>query len=209
MTIHEPATLLTDILLGALASWLAWRLHRRPAAGHPAGRWWVWSLALTAASALVGGAYHGFGPNFSGIVQSVWWVLTLLLICLISAAMSVSLLHEMVAPPAQRPWLTVIAFKFLAFAGAAAGHPQFVVVIIDYGLTMLLWTIVAALAGRVWRGWMLAGVGLSLVAAAVQQLRWGFSARFNHNDVYHVIQAGALVAFYRAGAKFSGPDPRA
>lgn len=209
MTIHEPATLLTDLLLGALAGWLAWRLHRRPATGHPAARWWVWSLTLTGASALVGGAYHGFGPNFSSEVQTGWWVLTLLLICLISAAMSVSLLHEMIAPSAQRPWRTVIAFKFVAFAGAAARHPEFVVVIIDYGLTLLLWAVVAALAGRTWRGWMLTGVGFSLIAAAVQQLHWGISARFNHNDVYHVIQAGALLAFYRAGQHFTGPVPRA
>ncbi len=208
MTIHEPATLLTDVLLGTLAGWLAWRLHRRPLAGQIARRWWVWSLALTAASALVGGTYHGFGPNFPNGLQAAWWVLTLLLICLISAAMSLSLLHELVAPPGQRPWHTVIAFKFLAFAAAAAGHPTFVVMIIDYGLTMLLWTVAAALAGRAWRGWMLAGVGLSILAAAVQQLRWGLSARFNHNDVYHVIQSGALLAFYRAGTRFSGPDNR-
>ena len=56
MTVHEPATLLTDLLLGALAGWLAGRLRRNPAA--PA-RWWSRALLLTAASALVGGTYHG------------------------------------------------------------------------------------------------------------------------------------------------------
>jgi len=55
---------------------------------------------------------------------------------------------------------------------------------------------------RPWRRWMLAGVGLSIAAAVVQQMHWGFSPRFNHNDVYHLIQAFALIAFYRAGRKF-------
>jgi len=55
---------------------------------------------------------------------------------------------------------------------------------------------------RPWRRWMLAGVGLSIAAAVVQQMHWGFSPRFNHNDVYHLIQAFALIAFYCAGRKF-------
>ena len=48
---------------------------------------------------------------------------------------------------------------------------------------------------------MLAAVALSLVAAVVQQMQWGLSAHFNHNDVYHVIQGAAIFLFFRAGQK--------
>ena len=58
---------------------------------------------------------------------------------------------------------------------------------------------------RPWRGWMLAGIGLSIIAALVQQLGWAPAPHFNHNDLYHVIQALALGGFYRAGRKFAGP----
>ena len=48
---------------------------------------------------------------------------------------------------------------------------------------------------------MLAAVALSALAAAVQQMQWGFSAHFDHNALYHVIQGTAVFLFYRAGQK--------
>ena len=53
---------------------------------------------------------------------------------------------------------------------------------------------------------MLAAIALTIVATLVQQLRLAPSAHFNHNDLYHVIQTVALVAFYRAALKLS-PSP--
>jgi hypothetical protein len=203
VTIHEPATLVTDLLLAVLGGWLAWRLHRRMPATHLAAHWWSRTLALTAVSAFVGGTYHGFAPNFPDALRATWWIVTLFIISLTAAAMAMSLLHELVPPAGQRRWLVVIAFKLAAFGGAVFTHPRFVVVIIDYGLVLVLWAVAALWSRRPWRGWMLAGVGLSVAAAVVQQMRWGFSPQFNHNDVYHVIQACALIAFYRAGRKFT------
>lgn len=207
MSIHEPATLLTDSLLAALSGWLAWRLHRQRSAGQDAAQWWSRALGLTALSALVGGCYHGFAPNFSSSVAGLWWIITLLIINLISAVMALSLLHEIVPARRQRSWLGLIVFKFTAFAGAAIAHPFFVVVIIDYGLTMLAWATAAVLLRRSWSRGMLAGIGLSIIAALVQQLRWAPSLHFNHNDLYHVVQALALICFYAAGRKFPAPLP--
>jgi hypothetical protein len=201
MTIHEPATLLTDCLLAALAGWLGWRLRRARAAGNQAARWWSLALGLTALSALVGGFYHGFGPNFPAIAGP-WWTLTLLVICLVSAAMAMSLLHEIVPAARRRGWIIAVLAKFSLFAILVLVEPRFVVAIIDYGLVMLAWAAAAFLARRAWRHWMFAALALSVLAAAVQQLHWGLSARFNHNDVYHVIQALAIYAFYRAGLRF-------
>lgn len=205
MTVYEPATLLTDLLLGALAAWLAWRLRRNPAA--PA-RWWSRAFLLTAASALIGGTYHGFAPNLAPLFQSAWWVATLLLVCVTSAAMALALMEEFLCPENQRATRSLIIFKLVAFAGAVSVHPHFAVVIIDYGLTMAAWMVAAATRQRPWRGWMLTGVGLSLAAALIQQFRWGVATWFNHNDVYHVIQAFALLAFYRAALRFHGPPAR-
>ena len=206
MIINEPATLLTDYLLAALAGVLAWRLHRTQPTG-PAAQWLARVLALTALSALVGGSYHGFAPNFSPPVAGLWWIVTLLIINLLSAAMALGLLHEILPASRQRPWLGLIGFKFAAFASAATTHPQFVVVIIDYGLTLLAWAGAALLLRRPWSGRMLAGIGLSVAAALVQQLGWAPSRQFNHNDMYHVIQALALVFLYGAALKFTAGTP--
>jgi uncharacterized membrane protein len=48
--------------------------------------------------------------------------------------------------------------------------------------------------------WLIVGVLLSLVAGIVQARRLALHRQFNHNDLYHVIQMGALYAFYRGGA---------
>jgi hypothetical protein len=208
MTIHEPATLLTDCLLAALAGWLGWRLHRRQPAAHPAVCWWRRALGLTALSALVGGFYHGFGPNFPAIADA-WWTLTLLLICLLSAAMGMSLLHEVASDGARPRWRMLLVVKSALFICAVLARPAFVVAILDYGLVMLAWAAAALMTSRAWRGWMLAGVGLSFLSAMVQQMGWSISPHFNHNDLYHVIQALALYGFYRAAFSFgsvSGPS---
>lgn len=203
MSIHEPATLLTDWLLAAFAGGLAWHLRLRMPAGGPAVRWWSWALWLTATSAFVGGGYHGFASEFPEAVARAWWMATLLIICVLSAAMAMSLLHETMPANRRRPWPGLVTFKLAAFAGAAFIHPVFVVVVIDYGLVMLAWTVAALVARRAWSGWMLVAVALSVIAALVQQTRGSLTPRFNHNDLYHVIQALALVGFYRAGRRFT------
>ena len=48
---------------------------------------------------------------------------------------------------------------------------------------------------------VLAAIALSIVAALVQQLHLAPAPWFNHNDLYHLIQALGLVAFYRAALR--------
>ena len=201
MTIHEPATLLTDCLLAGLAGVLAWRL---PVAG-PAARWWRRVMVITAVSALIGGGYHGVAPNFPAAVGNAWWIATLLGVCAASAAVEFSLLHELLPAGSQRAWPALIATKLTVFAGAAITHPVFALAIADYGLALLAWAIAALMARRAWRCWMLAGIALSVIAAVIQQMRWDVSAHFNHNDIYHVVQSLALIGFYRAARKFRTP----
>ena len=48
---------------------------------------------------------------------------------------------------------------------------------------------------------MLGGVLMSLVAAIVQQAGWDLHRWFNHNDLYHAIQAVAIWMFYRGAMR--------
>ena len=92
----------------------------------------------------------------------------------------------------------LVGAKFGLFAAIAVVQPVFLVAIADYGLALLAWVAAALFCQRAWRGWMLGAIGLSVVAAVVQQAKWAPHPQFNHNDLYHVIQAGALCLFYRA-----------
>jgi hypothetical protein len=199
--------MVTDYLLTAIGGWLAWRLRRRVAADNTAARWWGSALALAAVSAFVGGSYHGFGPILPAPVAGTIWVLTLWILGLVAAAMSSSLVHELVASERRRPWLIMVGLKFGLFAAFAVVHPDFLVAITDYGLALVAWMVAALVCRRPWRGWMLAAIGLSVLAAVVQQARLGLSVHFNYNDVYHVIQAVALYFFYR-GAQTVGATGR-
>ncbi len=199
MTIHEPATLATDMLLALLGGWLAWRLRKRVTSNNSAAIWWCRALLAMAASALVGGVYHGFAPNFHAAVDGVWWRLVLALICVMALTMEVSLVHE--TSPGGRWWMRGVRVKFLLSVAALMIWPDFRVAMADYGLAMLAWVAAALILRRGWSIWMLSGVGLSAVAGWVQQSGWGLSPGFNHNDVFHVIQALAIVGFYRAGRK--------
>jgi hypothetical protein len=202
MTVYEPATLVTDCLLAALAGWFAWRLHASMPSTNLAVRWWSRALAMTAVSALVGGSYHGFAPNLPESLSKAWWMLALLAIGMLSAAMDLSLLHEFAPTHRQKSWQRLVVLKLSLFSMAVIVHPLFAVAIIDYGITMLAWAMLATASRRAWRSWMLVAICLSFAAAAVQQSRWSPLPHFNHNDIYHVIQALALIGFYRAGRNF-------
>ncbi len=54
--------------------------------------------------------------------------------------------------------------------------------------------------------WLIAGVVVSGAGAAVQLKRVAPHPRFNHNDLYHVIQVAALYLFYRVACCLSTPD---
>ena len=129
----------------------------------------------------------------------------MLLIGLTSAAMMLALVHEL-APAAARPrWTKVVALKFLTFAAVSLVRPKYLVVICDYGAAMLVLAACAALTRRAWRPWMLGAVGLSVLAALIQQAGWDPAPWFNHNDLYHVVQGLAIWLFYLGGRRLWRP----
>jgi hypothetical protein len=135
------------------------------------------------------------------------WSATLIVLSLSSAAMALMLVHELAPEAHRRRWQWLVWAKFAGFAALALALPIFVVAIADYGAVMLALGAAALFVRRSWRAPMLAAVALSALAAAVQQFRWAPSPRFNHNDLYHVIQGGAVFLFYCAG-RHLGATPR-
>jgi len=204
MTIHEPATLLTDYLLALLGAYLAWRLHRHPSIKTPAVRWWFRALVVLAVSAFVGGSYHGFAPNLPQVVDDLWWRVVLWIICLLGYALGNALVCEVVPDDKQAIWRRLIATKLLIASVSVVLLPEFFVSIAGYAPVMLAWGVAALLLSRPWRGWILAAVALSAIAAWVQQSEVSWSEHMNHNDVFHLIQALALIGFYRAAKLMGG-----
>lgn len=203
MTIYEPATLITDALLAVLGFALAGAMRRRVGLNHPATLWWYRALMAMAMGACIGGLYHGFAPNFPPWVDGVWWRLVLVNLCLIGLTMGLGLTREL---ELREFWRRLIYGKCLVAIVTVMLWPEFLVAILDYGSVMVLWLVAALIMRRGWSFYMATAVVLSAVAAWVQQSGLSLSADFNHNDLFHVVQALALIGFFQAGVRLGDCD---
>lgn len=203
MTLREPATFLTDCLLGVISAVAAWRLAVRAAPENRAMHWFQRAFVLSSASAFLGGGYHGFGPNLPETCAEIWWQLTLVSLVLTAAALELSLRAEL-APRRESRWRALIGLKLALALVTVLAFPQFILALVAYGIALGAWTAAATASRRPWSKAILVGAGLSVLAAAVQISRWDPSVRFNHNDLYHLIQALALFALFRAATRLRG-----
>jgi hypothetical protein len=185
--VNEPVTLLTDYILGAVTAYLGWRLFRNRAAER-SRRWWSYAFVALALGAFLGGTWHGFAQN-------EWlWKATLLTVGIAGSAMMVATAFATLPARGRSTVIGVAAAMLLLYSGWVMVDDRFIVVVAD---TAIAFALVAALHLWKWNGAILAGVAVSLVAALVQASGFALHQHFNHNDLYHVIQVGAMLLFYR------------
>ena len=175
---NEPVTLVTDYILAIASTIFGVLLWRR------AVRLWALAFFFTAAGTFFGGTYHGFGGG-------AWWKATVYSIGLAS-------LFLLAGATRNRFVRAIAVIGFVGYAIWMVNHDDFVYVIIDYGATLIAVTIVQMAAWMRDRArsapWVIGGVIVSIIAAAVQQAPIPY-----HNDVYHAIQLVALWLLYRGG----------
>jgi len=201
MRIYEPSTTLTDLLLGAFALILAFRLLKQNE--RRSRRDWGLAFVASGVAALLGAASHGFGPQVSLLAQQVMWKCTTITVGLASCFMLAGALRAMVADSRVRSLsLTATYLKFATYATWMLGHDEFIFVIIDYAVAML---IIASITSFDWRReprrarFILAGIAIAFVGAGVQAAGLGLHEHLNHNDIYHLIQMVALYSLYLGG----------
>jgi hypothetical protein len=209
MAITEPTTMATDYALAAACGWFAARLWAR-GRGSPSARLWSAAFVTVALGAAVGGTHHGFAVQLGEAGEQLTWLITVYVLGLTSFFLAVATAFA-VLPRSLRGLVLGLAFlKLAAYAIFISQHQEFRYVLYDYGSAMamvLLLQIVARLRGGVpGTSWLIGGVLLAFVGAAVQQSGLALHRHFNHNDLYHVIQMGALWLLYR-GALLQSPHP--
>lgn len=209
MTITEPATLLTDYLMAALAVWFAAILRREGAeAAHT--RWWSLSFAFLAAGALTGGTYHGLHESMPPWAAHTLWRTTIAAGALCSFALMRAAALQWLGDGRQGLWKGVAALKLAISLVAGILSPLFAVVVADLGLTMLF----AIGAGAIGRQrntrsfrFLASGVGLFVAGAAIQQAGLSPHPAFNHNDLFHVVQILGNACFF-VSARVTHPPQR-
>ena len=94
--------------------------------------------------------------------------------------------------------LALAAAKLAIYSIWVWRDDRFIWAVADTGSAFALVALAHLLA---WRRpgsrWIVAGVAVSIVAAAVQASGVDLHQHFNHNDVYHLVQLGALLLYYR------------
>jgi hypothetical protein len=212
ITITEPATLLTDYLLALFTAVLGRQLRRVARDAEWSGfiqsarqqNWWSLAFMATAVAGAAGGTVHGFQRSLPRSLTNLLWLATLE--SLVFAAFAV-----VGAAIVLAGWGRTVRFIATYAAAVAFGsyalwvvkNPVFRSAIMAYGAAF------AVLVGvRLYKrplgasGWLLlAGVAVSLAAAAIQQSGVSIHRHFNHNDLYHVVQAVGVWLLYFAARR--------
>ena len=183
----EPTTLVTDYALGAVSFFLGMRLIRD-------SKSWTLAFLALAMAAFLGGTWHGLWQS------DLLWKATTLSVGVASFGMVAGSAHLTTTGALKRVLLIFAALKWLAYTVWMLGHDDFIWVVADTGIALALVGVM-----HLWRfnGWMLGGVAVSLLAGLAQSSGMDMHPRFNHNDLYHVIQIAAMFLFYRGLKKAS------
>lgn len=211
--ITEPSTLITDLLLAAVAGTLAVRLWRLSRPGDRAARLWSGGLVVLAVAAATGGLYHGFRTVLGPGLAAATWKVTVLSIGIADLLLAAGALLAWTGGALRQALLGLVAVKFLLYAGWMARHDDFTYVLLEYAPSLVLLALLSlwGSCSQPGRGgsWVLAGVLVSAVAAVVLALGVSFHPHFNQNDLYHLIQIVAVWLLYRGGRSWcSESDPR-
>ena len=204
MQLSEPMTMITDYLLGGWTFYLAFKLIRKGMrVSQRSIILWGLSFVATGIAALIGGTSHGFALYFGTMTKAVIWTATLISIGFASLfLLSAAIITTFKKP--LRDWLiAATALKFILFAVWIVSHSEFKYVIYDY-VPAMIGVLTVQVYGKYSRGdksavWIISGILVSFGAAAVQQSGFTLHEHFNHNDLYHVIQMGAIYMLYKGG----------
>jgi len=158
---------------------------------------WTIVFIFISLSALLGGIYHRSANALSDSARRNLWRVTVYVIAFASFALLYAAAASAFAGSVLVIFVLLALVKLLISLGVLTFSDKFKPVMYDYGLSLLVAAFIYGLyVGGVGSIWMISGIVLSLIASVVQSFDLKLSNYFNHNDIYHVIMAVALVCMY-------------
>ncbi len=213
MALTEPAVSLTDYALAIECAVFALLLTRLDAGDRTLRFWFVVFFASAGGASLLGGTVHGFFPDAASHGRRILWQATLLAILVTSlAAWHIGAILLLTARGVTIVrLLAIVQLAVFSFVVLFVRH-EFFIAIIAYLPATLFLLIGLVAAYRSCRlsalRWGITGLGLTLVAAAVQRLHIAVHPYyFDHNALYHVIQGAALWMIFLAARCISSARP--
>lgn len=194
----EPDVAITDFVLTAQCGAFAYWLSRMPAERRSLKSLCVQFFAVVGLASLVGGTVHGYFNDESTWEYQILWRLGLVILGA-GSYLSWRIGAELVFRSAGRVLFSRLALADLLFYTAFAlfWDQHFLYAILNYlpaTLFLLLAFVVTIRTGPSRAGWYGASsVVVTLAAAAVQMLEIApHPTYFNHNAIYHLLQAVGL-----------------
>ena len=192
----ERITAWTDILMGLLASFIAHQLSQIPAFRFTV---WTWAFGLIAISSFLGAIAHGY--EMTRKTNDRLWMPINLSLGLALGLFVIGALFDLSGEAIARmalPVMLVIGFGFFLIT---VWKPGTFMTFIAYEAVAMLFALgvyvyllfTSSLAGA---GWMVTGVLVTIIAAAVQATgKAGKSIfwYFDNNGVFHLIQMLGMV----------------
>ena len=199
----EPDVALTDYVLAIECAVFACLIYYKGEPGRRLRTWFGLFFGSIGLASFAGGTVHGFFLDQGTIGYAILWPATLITIGLTAFAVWAIGANLLFSPKIARRISAVAALEFVAYCLAVLLVTQeFWIAVGTYLPAVIFLLIVLLLLYRRTRdrdfriGIM--GLALTLLAAVIQQA--GISlhpAYFNHNALYHVIQAAALFMIFR------------
>lgn len=192
----ELTTAATDAALAIICLVIAWwLLDARPSWTRTV---WIWLFALTALASVFGTAAHGLA--LTERARNMLWQPLYLSLGVTVALFVVAGVSDWRGEATARtllPWALAVGVGFFALTNLLSGAfivfvaYEAVAMVLVLGMYVMLWS-VRGLPGA---PLVVAGIGLSIVAAAVQATT--MTARivvaFDHNGLFHLIQIVGMV----------------
>jgi uncharacterized protein DUF6962 len=199
--IHDPDVVFTDLGLAMLGAWFAWRLASRSRPGALGGAGAVLMAGL-ASAAFWGAVFHAFFPEDTATLPGfIAWIPVSLSIVVAAAVLLDLGLRVLTSGLRRRVRRWVVAVYAVVFAAVVLLLDDSFTSIVRFYVPALLLFLLAATVQAIRNagGWVLVALGLALSAGAAALQQTGVALHpvyFDHNAVYHVVQAVALVLLY-------------
>jgi hypothetical protein len=195
----EPMTVLTDVLLAAVAIFFGARIYGVSAA--PVHFYFALSFFLIALGAVAGATIHSIRHTpLVSWVPLLWRITGIAVGTSVTAMLAATFYHILPADYADLLRWTVLGLSIIYAAWIWRDY-RFRNVVVFYSICMAFVLGAMALSyvstGSPGAKLIAVGILISFAAAAVQRSGFKLARHFSHNDIYHVIQLVGLYFFYR------------
>jgi hypothetical protein len=201
----EPDVTLTDYAVALECMLFIFLLQRTQARLSGMRTWFMLFFVSVGIASLCGGTVHGFFLDQQSWGNAILWPSTMLAMGVTALSMWAIGAELLIASQVVRWVLAAAWVQFGAYSIVVLfGSREFWVGIVDNLPALFFLLLALGITYRRTNQWriLLAAVGpvLVVVAAALQNLRIGVHPTyFNHNALYHVLQALALVLLFQGG----------